>query len=102
MTYEISFFLRSRKTLSQVTYGEERSTELGDQFLEELYADIGGISSNPLLYRVVHQGVRRRLLRRFPYAIYFSVEDGRILVLGVFHCARDPQRIDDELRRRDE
>ena len=81
---------------------EERSSGLGDQFLEELYTDIGGIPSNPLRYQIVHQGIRRRLHRRFPYAIYFSLEEEQILVLGVFHCARDPQGIGDELRLRDE
>ena len=103
MTYELGLLPEVEEdAFAGYLWYEERSSRLGDQVLEELYTDIGGISSNPYLYHVVHQGIRRRLLRRFPYAIYFSLEEKQILVLGVFHCARDPQAIDDELRLRDE
>ena len=103
MTYELSLLPEVEEdAFVGYRWYEERSSGLGDQFLEELYADIGGIPLNPLLYEVVRQRVRRRLLRRFPYAIYFSLEEDQILVLGVFHCARDPQVIGDELQLRDE
>lgn len=103
MTYQLSLLSEVEEdALVGYRWYEERSSGLGDQFLEDLYADIGGISLNPGLYGVVHRRIRRRLLRRFPYAIYFSLEEDQILVLGVFHCARDPQVIDDELQLRDE
>jgi plasmid stabilization system protein ParE len=35
-------------------------------------------------------GVRRQLLRRFPYAVYFVVESDFIKVLAVYHTSRDP------------
>ena len=103
MTYELSLLPEVEEdTFVGYRWYEKRSSGLGDQFLEELYTDIGGIPSNPLLYEVVRRRIRCRLLRRFPYAIYFSLEEEQILVLGVFHCARDPQGIDYELRLCDE
>ena len=47
-------------------------------------------SDGPLKYSVLRSGVRRALARRFPYAIYFSVEDDVIVVLAVLHTARNP------------
>ena len=35
--------------------------------------------------------VRRALLRRFPFAVYYLVEAERIVVLAVLHVARDPR-----------
>jgi hypothetical protein len=45
---------------------------------------------------------RRRLLRRFPYAIYFMVVGDQIVVYALFHCARDPRTIKAKLRDRQE
>lgn len=81
---------------------ERRSTELGDVFVRAFYSGVDGIVSNPLLYRTFHGMVRRCLLRRFPYAIYFMLEDDLVVVLGLFHCARDPQGVNAQLRRREE
>ena len=81
---------------------EERSPGLGDDFLGEFYRGTAEIATNPLLCRTVHGAIRRRLLHRFPYSVYFTLEDDVVLVLGLFHCARDPQTIDEELRRREE
>ncbi len=72
---------------------EAKSTGLGEDLLRMFYAKAGEISRNPLLFTRVHKEFRRCLLRRFPYAIYFTVTDGTILILGLFHCARDPQGV---------
>jgi plasmid stabilization system protein ParE len=34
---------------------------------------------------------RRALLKRFPYAVYFAVDNEIIVVLAVFHTSRDPE-----------
>lgn len=36
------------------------------------------------------EGIRRALLRRFPYAVYFAVEESTVVVLTVLHAHRDP------------
>ena len=35
-------------------------------------------------------GIRRKLMGRFPYAVLFSIEDGYISLLRVFHTSRQP------------
>jgi len=81
---------------------EEKSAGLGDEFLRVFYACAGQIPRNPLLYPKVYRGFRRRLLRRFPYAIYFIVEGDEAVVFGLFHCARAPRAVRGELRKRRE
>jgi hypothetical protein len=39
---------------------------------------------------VVFKSVRRALLRRFPYALFFVVEEQTLFVIACFHASRNP------------
>jgi hypothetical protein len=45
---------------------------------------------DPLRYRIFEQDVRRVLVKVFPYAVLFTVEEDSILVVAVMHCHREP------------
>lgn len=79
------------------TWYEERSPGLGDRFLDDLYSGLAAILEDPLLHGPFEDRVRRRLLIRFPYAIYYTVDSDTIAVWAVLHCARNPQWITDVL-----
>lgn len=72
---------------------EAKAPGLGDDFLRVFYASVGEIPRHPFLHPQVYGDFRRRLLRRFPYAVYFKIEEERVIVFGLFHCARDPGTI---------
>jgi len=63
---------------------------LGVEFLDELRATYDRIVEGPLKYHELRSGIRRALLRRFPYAAYFAVDTNVIVVLAVLHASRDP------------
>jgi hypothetical protein len=68
---------------------EERELGLGFYFLESLCSDIESLR----LYAGVHRkvfGFHRLLSKRFPYAIYYSADQGPVLVRAVLDCRRDP------------
>jgi len=64
---------------------------LGEQFISAVDQAITLASDNPLKFQVLHRSLRRVLLRRFPYALFFATEESRIVVLGVLHQARNPR-----------
>ena len=68
--------------------GEELG--LGFEFLEELRAAYHRIFDHPFGYHDLRSGIRRALTRRFPYAVYFSIEDETIVIVAVLSTARDP------------
>jgi plasmid stabilization system protein ParE len=72
------------------TWHEERLPGLGSAFLLSVEAVINSISRNPQLYSLVHKNVRRALVRRFPYAVFYIVEESHIAVLAIFHAKRHP------------
>lgn len=69
---------------------EGRCSGLGDEFLAAVERCNEGISSNPALFATVHRSVRRALLGRFPFAVFFVVGDDAVTVLAVLHARRDP------------
>ena len=71
---------------------EEKSAGLGAEFVRAVDACLSAIEGNPLAYALVHQQVRRALLRRFPYGIFYLVEDDTIVVIACFHGSRDPEQ----------
>ena len=69
---------------------ESEQPGLGMEFLDEVRAAYTRILEGPLKYQEFRAGIRRALTRRFPYGIYFSVEDDLIVVIAVLDTARDP------------
>jgi plasmid stabilization system protein ParE len=64
---------------------------LGDEFLAELDHVLRRARDTPLQFPEVGRGLRRALLHRFPYAVYFVVkQDGSVVVLIVVHQRRRP------------
>ncbi len=69
---------------------EEQAIGLGYEFLGELDQALRLVVSFPLLHAIVSNDVRRCLLNRFPYAIYYGLSDDRIIVIAVAHMKRQP------------
>jgi plasmid stabilization system protein ParE len=71
---------------------EKRVPGLGSDFLLNVDAAFHAILRNPYQYPMVHKNLRRALIRRFPYQVFFVLEEHRIVVLAVFHAKRIPKR----------
>lgn len=101
MTYILRFLPEVEEdVVAGHAWYEGKSRGLGEDFLRMFYAYASEIPRAPLLYPIIYSKFRRRLLRRFPYAIYFMIENGQIIVFGLFHCARDPRTIKTKLQDR--
>src|ERR1700722_7483435 len=64
---------------------------LGAQFNEEVVAAISRIEANPRMTAPVFEDVRRVLLRKFPYVLFFHVETEAVYIIACFHGSRDPK-----------
>jgi toxin ParE1/3/4 len=69
---------------------ETEKSGLGREFLDQVRATYHRVLENPFAFQDLRLGIRRALTRKFPYAVYFTVEEDAILILAVLHCARDP------------
>ena len=68
---------------------EGRRVGLGDEFLSSVDA-----CNVP----VIHDGYRRALIRRFPYAVFYEQSEATITIYAVFHTSRDPDKWRQRLR----
>ena len=98
MTYELRLVPEVEDDVrSAQTWYEQRASGLGDRFVDEFLDGIASIAENPWLFEVFEEEVRRRLFHRFPFAIYYSIQSETTKVWAVFHTARDPERIADDV-----
>ncbi len=79
---------------------QDRDEGLGYEFLRVFYAAIATAERDPKLFREVFFNFRRVLLRRFPYSLYYRLENETIIFFLLFHHARDPDALRTELRER--
>ena len=70
---------------------DEQSAGLGAEFVDAAVAAIGHVAQAPAAFPQVHRSIRRLLMRRFPYAIFYHMTATEIVILGVMHLRRDPR-----------
>jgi toxin ParE1/3/4 len=70
---------------------EGKRTGLGAELTLELDALYERIVENPKQFPEVDEGVRRALVRRFPYAVYFVIREDAPIVIAVLHQHRAPE-----------
>jgi plasmid stabilization system protein ParE len=82
----------ARKEVIEIAahYGNIRP-ELGFEFLAEMHAAIEMITDDPLQFEQVRTGIRRCLLERFPYGVYYRIPDANtVRIIIVRHHSRRP------------
>lgn len=67
-----------------VAHYESVRPELGIRFAEAVEVTVEAIAVGPLQFAVVDKERRRAGVRRFPYGLYFLVEESRIVVIACF------------------
>ena len=83
---------RITSSWSGPSWYEAQQPGLGIEFVLELDAAIERAAETPLAYEPMFREVRRVLLRRFPYAVYFVLERELIEVFAVVHQQPAPSR----------
>lgn len=69
---------------------EQQKPGLGDALLDVVERCVEGIADNPKVFAIVHREVRRALVGRFPFAVFFVVQPKEITIIAVLHVRRDP------------
>lgn len=78
---------------------ERSEPGVGSYFVDSLLADIDSLILYAGIHRVI-RGYHRALAKRFPYAIYYRVEEECVVVHAVLDCRRNPRWITRQLRTR--
>lgn len=71
---------------------DEQRQGLGGRLLDEVLRTIRLIEENPNRYPRVHGETRRAVTHRFPFGIFYNVDDDGVVVFAVLHASRNPAR----------
>lgn len=92
---------RSAETdpLEGFAFYERQQAGIGEYFLDSLFADIDAL----ILFAGIHPKpdgrLHRTLAKRFPFAIYYDVQDDIATVVAVLDCRQNPASITERLQR---
>jgi len=71
---------------------ESQRAGLGDELLTEIRAATQLLETDPERRPIYYRGFRRLLARRFPYKIFYRIEDDRVIVFRILHAKREHRR----------
>ena len=75
-----------------ISYYDLQQENLGNEFKTLIDNTIRNIQASPLLYPVIKKPVHRVVTRRFPYSIFYMIDniDDIIVILSIAHQHRKP------------
>lgn len=91
MSYRIVIRTIADDDIAQAAKWYERQAGLGREFVAAVRASLQKLRKDPDLGIVVFKRMRRFNMRRFPYGIFYAVDDECIKVLGIVHDRRSPR-----------
>lgn len=69
---------------------ESRRAGLGVDFVSRVQQVFDRIAANPQIHATVFADIRKAVVRRFPYSVFYRADATRVEVIAVFHSKRDP------------
>ena len=93
MTLEVRLRPEAEQDLADAAVWYEKQRQgLGHEFLDEVLTMLSSIAETPLIYPELHRNTRRAVIHRFPFSVYFRVENTTIVVVAILHGSRNPHR----------
>lgn len=71
---------------------ERQRYGLGDEFVAAVGEVFERLSANPRMHQVVRRDVRRAVVRRFPWVVFYRALADRVSVIAVHDARPDPNR----------
>ena len=91
MTYELTVRKEAERDIALLfEYYEGIRVGLGHDLLLCIEEALSKIERNPLSYKKAYKNLRRIVVRRFPYRVFFFVVASKVIVTAVFHAQKDP------------
>ena len=71
---------------------ERQRRGLGFEFLNCVEVAVSSIQKNPEMYRIHYSVFKGCVIRRFPFSLFYTIEDAEIVVHSVFDNRQDPEK----------
>lgn len=89
--YKVEFLKSAKLDIQHAwTWYNFQKDKLGDEFLEEVGKLQSQIETNPKQFPKTKKDIRKAVVKRFPYIIFFVIKSQSIKIIAVFHNSRNP------------
>jgi plasmid stabilization system protein ParE len=90
-TYKVEFLKSAKLDMQHANkwYNLQRGN-LGYEFISEIEELHTRLKTNPKQFPKIRKDIRKAILKRFPYSVYYIVNSNRIRVFAVLHNSRNP------------
>ena len=93
MSYRVAFRPEAAADVrAAFQWYESQRPGLGAEFEAALDGDLALLRELPTAFPLVYRELRKLLLRRFPYAVYYAIEADVVRIRGVLHVRQHPRR----------
>lgn len=75
---------------SIIYYKDNAPPQIAAEFLDAVDAAIEFLRDHPLSAPLVFKDVRRKVIPKFPFTVYYYVRDTRLRVIAIAHQSRRP------------
>jgi plasmid stabilization system protein ParE len=84
--------------LEGYAFYEQQQAGIGEYFLDSLFADIDALTLFAGIHPKPDGRLHRTLAKRFPFAVYYEVQDDIATVVAVLDCRQNPASITQRLK----
>ncbi len=69
---------------------QKQQAGLGHDFKLCVDNALSKLVKNPSFYKKVHNDIRRVIIKKFPFGIFYVVQENEVIILAVLHARRNP------------
>jgi len=69
----------------------QETPKVADAFFRRINLSFEKIKQNPYSSPNVHKNVKKFVVKKFPFVIYYQIVDSVIRVIAIFHTSRNPE-----------
>ena len=72
-------------------YYYEENPKVANYFFKSINFNLENIKQNPKIFPIVHKDIRKYVVKKFPFVIYYKTVGTVIQVIAIFHTSRNPE-----------
>lgn len=91
--HQLVITAEAERDLAEAFCWYQEQARLGAAFLSAVGKQLEHIAANPFACPVIAHGVRRAVVQRYPFNVYYAVNGEFVDVLAVWHGRREQQRL---------
>lgn len=92
MPYAVRYKLAAAAEVeAEIDWYAQPGIDQASAFVKDLERTESHLQTQPALYQQVEGEIRRAVLRRFPYSLFYVIEQNYVIVLACMHQRQKPR-----------